>query len=318
MQFEIRQLRHFTAIARMASFTAAAKELNLTQPALSKSIRMLEQAIGAPLFQRGPSGVTLTLYGERLKNYAGLVLTLASEAADEIDALRGVRRGSLRIGCVAAVLRALMPKAVMSFLEGHPGIDIVVSEGLNDTLLDALHSSRLDLAITSRPAEPLNPDLEYVRLLEEPLLLVAGVDHPLAAAPQVSLADLAPYAWVVPPRPDPDRLRLDAMYVAAGLPKPKTAIETTSVVFLSAVLSASHHLSYLTLSSLRAQQSLSPSVTALQMETPTWTRTTCATYRRQSVARPTVNAFLRHCVEICSKIDVDRHGVSVPSSNISL
>ncbi|GHC72185.1 LysR family transcriptional regulator [Limoniibacter endophyticus] len=302
MALEIRQLRHFSAVAHLASFSAAAKELNLTQPALSKSVRMLEESIGVTLFERGPSGVTLTIFGERLKNYADLMLTLSSEAIDEIDALRGVRRGSLRIGCVAAVLRAVMPNAVTSFLERHPGVDIVVSEGLNDTLLDLLHGGRLDLAVTLRPSGALNPDLEYVNLLEEPLLLVCGQNHPLAGETRVSLSHLVPYGWVVPPRPDPDRLRLDALFVNGGLPKPRMAVETTSVVFQSAMLNATDNLSYLTQSSLHAQKHAGAELSALPLDVPTWMRTTCATYRRQSVARPTVNAFLRHCAEICAKM----------------
>ncbi|NKC52159.1 LysR family transcriptional regulator [Ochrobactrum cytisi] len=300
MTLEIRQLRHFATVSRPASFSAAAKELNLTQPALSKSIRVLEENIGAPLFERGPNGVQLTVFGERLKNYADLLLSLANEAIDEIDALRGVRKGSLRVGCVAAVLRAIMPSAVLSFQERHPAIDIVVSEGLNDTLIDLLHSGRLDLAVTLRPSGILNPDLEYINLLEEPLLPVCSRTHPLSGLSTVSLSDLSPFGWVVPPRPDPDRLRLDALFVNAGLPKPRMAVETTSVVFQSSMLNATENLSYLTESSLRAQMHSGAALAALPLNVPTWMRTTCATYRRQSVARPTVNAFLRHCAEICA------------------
>lgn len=85
---ELRQLRHFVAVVRLASMSAAAEQLGLTQPALSKSNRILEQSLGVRLLDRGPTGVRMTLFGERLKGYADLVLALSDEAVEEIDALR--------------------------------------------------------------------------------------------------------------------------------------------------------------------------------------------------------------------------------------
>jgi DNA-binding transcriptional LysR family regulator len=141
--------------------SAAAEQLGLTQPALSKSIRMLEQSLGVRLLDRGPAGVRMTLFGERLKAYADQVLALSDEAVEEIDALRGARRGSLRIGCVAAMLRSLVPRTVAALRDRYPDVDIIVSEGLNDTLVDALRIGRLDLAITARPEGAGDPDLEF-------------------------------------------------------------------------------------------------------------------------------------------------------------
>jgi DNA-binding transcriptional LysR family regulator len=301
---ELRQLRHYVAVVRLASMSAAAEQLGLTQPALSKSIRMLEQSLGVRLLDRGPAGVRMTLFGERLKAYADQVLALSDEAIQEIDALRGARRGSLRIGCVAAVLRSLVPQAVSALRDRYPDVDITVSEGLNDTLVDALRSGRLDLAITARPEGAGDPDLEFKVLLEEPIEFITGPCHPLAGRLGIELADLLPFAWLVPPRPEPDRLELDKLFIAAGLPKPRTAVETTSVVFLSAMLLGADHLSYLTRSSLQAQtnghsQTRDASIVPLHLSFTTWNRTTCAVFRRQSVIRPTVLAFLRQLEAIC-------------------
>ncbi|WP_019996153.1 LysR family transcriptional regulator [Aureimonas ureilytica] len=300
MAFEIRQLRHFVTVIRLASISAAARELNLTQPALSKSIRLMEQSMGVPLLERGPSGVSPTEFGTRLKTYADLVLTLSNEAVEEIDALRGVRRGALRIGCVASTLRSLMPSAITGFLERHPDMQITVSEGLNDTLLDLLHAGRLDLVVTSRPADATNPDLEYLPLMEEPLRIVASPSHPLAGVEALEIADLVPYPWVVPPRPDPDRLRLEALFAGAGLPRPRVSVETTSVVFLSGMLRGSHSLSYSTAGSVEDQASSPSSLVALRLGSPTWMRTTCAAYRRTGSLRPRVVAFVRHLAGVCA------------------
>src|SRR5688500_5623729 len=109
---ELPQLRHFVAVFRLANISAAHDQIELKQRAISKSIRMLDQSLGVRLLDRGDAGVRMTLFGERIKVYADMVFALSDEAREEIDALRGARRGSLRIGCVAAVLRSLVPQAV--------------------------------------------------------------------------------------------------------------------------------------------------------------------------------------------------------------
>lgn len=301
MAFELRQLRHFVTVMRLRSFSAAAIELHLTQAALSKSVRLLEQSLGVRLLDRGPGGVTPTPFGERLKGYADLVLTLAAEAQEEVDALRGIRRGSLHIGASHAIMLTLIPAAITSFLKDHPDINVVVREGLNDTLLDLLHSGKLDLAVTPRPAEAPNPDIEHVTLLEEPVWIVSSARHPLARRKAVKLADLAKYAWIVPPRPDPDRLRLEAMLTSAGLDKPRIAMETTSAAFLSSILDSTDHLSYFPRSGFPSGNVSSYGFVRLNLETLTWTRTMSAVYRRQSTMRPALLAFIREIESLCNR-----------------
>src|SRR3954466_14453818 len=113
---EIRQLRHLVTVAKFASFGRAAESLNLTQPALSKSIRSLEKSLGVRLFERSAFGVRPTIYGEKLVEYAKMMLSLTSEAEAEIGAMQGARRGTLHVGAVTSVIRDLLPKALGRFL----------------------------------------------------------------------------------------------------------------------------------------------------------------------------------------------------------
>lgn len=293
---DLRQLRHFVTVVRFGSFSMAAENLRVTQPALSKSLRALEQSLGVRLLERSPAGVKITMFGERLLGYSQLVLSLTEEAVDEIDALRGARRGSLHIGGMAAVLRTMVPDAMIRFVEACPDVDVVVHEGLNDALLGALFSGKLDVVISVRPVDMLDDDFEWRPLKDEPVDIVASSTHPLAGAAGLAVADLVPYSWVVPPRPEPDRLNLDAHFIAAGLPKPKIAIETTSVTFLDAALLRTHHLSYLTRSSISGHVS---GLVALRLAGKTWSRTICAVFRRKGVIRPTVLAFVREMERVC-------------------
>ncbi len=287
---DLRQLRHFVTVVRFASFSLAAEKLHLTQSALSKSLRTLEQSLGVRLLDRGPTGIKMTVFGERLLGYSELVLSLADEAVDEIDALRGARSGTLNIGAMAAALERLVPQALIAFKSARPDVDVVVHEGLNDALLTSLYAGKLDLVISVPPVDFIHEDFEWMPLREEPVDIVVGKDHPFAERESIHLSELVPHAWVVPPRPEPDRLSLDALFIAAGLPKPRIAVETTSVTFLTGMLCQTRHLSYLSRSNL---ESATSPLRALRLETPTWSRRVCAVYRRKGVVRPTVLAFIQ-------------------------
>lgn len=288
---DIRQVRHFVTVAQLGSFSAAAKLLRVTQPALSKSVRNLEQMLGVRLFDRGPGGVRVTLFGERLLSYG-----LSDEAVAEIDALRGARRGSLHVGAMGAVLDSIVPQAVSRFQRAHPDVNIVIDEGLNDALFGSLFAGKIDIAITTRPVEVIDDSLEWRELLNEPVEFVVGADHPLAARKRIELSELVPFNWIMPPRPEPDRLTLDALFVTAGLSKPRIVIETTSRLFMSAMLRQSRYIGYR--SSLARRSELLP-LASLDLASDTWSRAIFATFRRKGVIRPAVLAFLQKLEESC-------------------
>ena len=291
MPMDLRQLRHFVTVAQYGSFSRAADSLRLTQAALSKSVRTLELSLGVRLLDRGPTGVSVTNYGEHLLGYGKLLLALSDEAVEELEGLRGGRRGTLNIGALAGALRRVVPEAVLRFSASRPDVRIVVHDGLGDTLISSLLSGALDLAITAQPFEASSNDFEWRVLTEETITFVCGRDHPLAGQGTVRLEDLLRFGWVIPARSEPDRLKLDALFAGAGLAKPLPACETTSIVFLGAMLNQTTHLSYLPMS--RGHEVLpSPELVPLRIAEPTWSRKTCVVFRRKGVVRPIVLAFI--------------------------
>lgn len=296
---ELRQLRHLTAVLQRASFSAAANDLNITQPALSKSLRTLEKSLGVRLLDRGPNGVRATVYGEQLAAYAHLVLAQVSEAEQEIEALRGARKGRLRIGAVPAALRTIVPGAARTFLVDRPDVQLSIVEALNDTLIGDLQRGGLDLAIVVLPAEPFSPEIETRVLTREPMSIVGQPGHPLASRSDIELADLAAYSWVVPERLEPDRRQLDRMFGRARLPLPKVVMETTSVTLLPAMLSGTTFLSYLPQSSVEAGGCV-----ALPIKSATWTRTTVAAFRVKGPLRPLLGRFLA-CIQAIAEERAD-------------
>lgn len=299
---DFRQLRNLVYVARYASFGIAADKLNVTQPALSKSIRALEQATGVRLLDRGPWGVGPTVFGERLIEYAQAVLALTDEARDELDAMRGAQRGRLRVGGIATTIRTILPQAARRFLSAHPAVNLTLNEELSPALQNQLLNGTIDIALMSRPRDFPDEELEYRELLTVPLLIVADRAHPLAARESVGLADLGGWLWIIPARPDPDRTTLDALFAQAQLPLPQAICETTSSTFQISMLAGSPWLSYLSSASAFAQGP-NAQLAPLKLDLSRWTRSIGIVCRRRPVHRPLVASFIREVAQVCAEIE---------------
>lgn len=192
---ELRQLRYLDAVARHRSFTRAALDLHVAQSALSQQVAQLERELGIELLRRTTRRVAVTEAGE-------LVLTRARRALAEIDcvradmdALRGLVGGTLRLGGVPPVGPTHPAALIADFTRAHPGVAVTVHEDVAFTLLGRLRDGSLDLVIALVDPDPLD-GLEGARLLEEELVLIAALDHPLARAKQVRVERLADEALV--------------------------------------------------------------------------------------------------------------------------
>lgn len=297
---DLRQLRNLVLVARYASFGVAAEKLNVTQPALSKSIRALEQSLGVRLLDRGPWGVRPTDYGQRLIEYGELVLSLTDEARNELDAMRGARRGRLRIGAITTAMREIVPTAIKRFLIAQPEVDVSLNEELSSALYVALLNGAIDIAVMTRPKE-ISDEIEFLNLLEIPVDIVADRNHDLVKRSKVSLTDLTEFRWVIPARPEPDRLALEAMFAAAQLPRPLAICETTSATFQMSMIAGSTWLSYLTRTSIY-MQGRDAQFVALKLDSRTWTRNIGIAYRRRSILRPVVMSFVKELEVLCGSI----------------
>ncbi|ODT65335.1 MAG: LysR family transcriptional regulator [Pelagibacterium sp. SCN 63-23] len=298
---DLRQLRNLVFVARHASFGVAATKLNVTQPALSKSIRALEQSAGVRLLDRGPWGVKPTEYGLRLIEYGELVLSLTEEARNELDAMRGARRGVLRVGAIATAMREIVPRATRKFLDFHPDVAVTLNEELSPALLNLLINGSLDMAVMTRPRDFPGEEVEFRKVLEIPMDIVADRNHALAQRHEVNVSDLVAYGWIMPARPDPDRLALDTLFASAQLPLPQAVCETTSSNLQVAMLTGSPWLSYLSRTSPHARAP-DAHLVPLTLVGPTWTRTIGITIRKRSVMRPVVNAYVKEIETICAEI----------------
>ncbi len=243
--FDLRTVDYFlTAVAR-GSLRAAAQELGVTQPALTKAIRRLEDSFGAPLFNRRARGVTPTVYGTALLRHAKDVKAALQAAREEVDALRSGGAGLVKIGAGPSWQDAVLPDAIAELRASRPGVRIHVTGGGDDQLKEQLKSGALDFVLAAVPETPrLEPELAWQPLLADEYCVIADAGHPLRRRRRVKADDLLGYPWILPPATTYMVGRLQHMLRAAGLPAPVPAVETDVIPLKFALMRGSWYLSY--------------------------------------------------------------------------
>jgi DNA-binding transcriptional LysR family regulator len=243
--FDLRTVDYFlTAVARR-SLRAAAQELGVTQPALTKAIRRLEDSFGAPLFDRQARGVTPTVYGTALLRHAKDVKAALHAAREEVDALRTGGAGLVKIGAGPSWQDAVLPDAIAELRAMRPGVRIHVTGGGDDQLKDQLKTGALDFVLAAVPETPrLEPELAWKPLLADEYCVIADVGHPLRRRRRIKAEHLLAYPWILPPTTTYMVGRLQHVLRVAGLPGPIAAIETDVIPLKFALMRGSQYLSY--------------------------------------------------------------------------
>jgi DNA-binding transcriptional LysR family regulator len=190
MPFSLRLLRVFVAVAHRQSFTRAAEQLGLTQPGVSKSVRELERQAGAALVERAPTGVKLTEAGTVLLGHARTILAEERAAEDALNALRGLSRGTLRIGASSTIATYILPSFVQQFSAQHPAIELTLHTARSRAVATALVDQQLDIGLIEAPV-PEDARLKLIPWREDELVVVAAPSHPLAPQAPIPVAALA-------------------------------------------------------------------------------------------------------------------------------
>ena len=192
-QMEIDQLRYFLGAAERGSFTRAAEALNISQPALSRSIQKLEDELGQPVFERKTRSIVLTEAGTLLQSRAQQILSLIEDTKAEIT--DDGESGRIRIGAIPTVAPYFLPQVLKQFSESFPAANLIVQENTTDQLLKSCTQGEIDLAILALPV-PVKY-LEVEELFEEELLLVLPLEHSLVKKKAINLADIAALPFVL-------------------------------------------------------------------------------------------------------------------------
>ena len=226
-----RHLQCFLEIARQRSVVKAAAALSVTQPAVSKTIRELEELLGVALFERRGRGVALTRFGDVFLRYAGASVTALRQGIDSITQARAGGGMAIKIGALPTVSTRVMPLAVSLFKQENTGTVVRVVTGENSVLLSQLRTGDLDLVV-GRLADPeLMTGLSFEHLYSERVSFVVRPDHPLLRAKPFNLAGFTRYTVLMPTEGSIIRPLVDRFFVAHGIASIADQIETVSMAF---------------------------------------------------------------------------------------
>jgi DNA-binding transcriptional LysR family regulator len=191
---EFFQLQAFVAVAEAHSFGRAAEELSHSQPAISISIKKLEEEIGVPLLDRFRRDVRLTDAGQILFDYAQRILNLRSEVSAAIDELRQLHHGKVSIGANESTNLYILPKMVLAYRERYPQIKVEVFRSSSVQLPKEVKERNLDFGIVA--FDPADPELASFPILQDELILVVPPQHPFAKKRKVTMHDLGSETFV--------------------------------------------------------------------------------------------------------------------------
>ena len=190
----LRQMRVFAAVARYRSFTRAARELHLTQPAISQQIKLLESEIELPLIEHIGRQIHLTAAGDELLRYASQVTDLLREADESLAAMRGLKRGVLKLGAVSTA-KYFAPSLLSAFAPQYPEVTIRFTVGNREEIIQQLAANDIDLVIMGRPPRELVTIAEP--FAKHPLVIIAPPNHPLASKRRIPLQRLGSENFII-------------------------------------------------------------------------------------------------------------------------
>ncbi len=195
---DLRHLRYFVSIVENGSFRAAAEELNISQPPLTRQIQQLEQIVGTPLLLRRASGIQPTEAGASLATEATNILALVERACTNAGLIGAGQLGRLDVGVFGSAVLDIVPRIVLDFRNRHPDVEVVLHNMDRETQVKALRERRIEVGF-NRFFEDQR-ELIWQPVVREKMLIAAPSNHPLTAQASVSLRDLAGEPLIFYPR----------------------------------------------------------------------------------------------------------------------
>lgn len=285
---ELRQVHYFVVVAKRLSFTNAAEELGVAQPALSQQIRGLERELGVTLLARTSRRVMLTDAGGVFLRRAEQLMADANRARLEMEEFAGLVQGKVTIGVVPNLGTVWLARLLSAFHNRYPGIEIILVEDTTMDLLNALNRGQIDLALLHDSAEGTPASIATYPLFSEELVVGLSGDHPLASRSDVSLQELRDESWIMIKTGSIIRQSLHTAMSAAGF-SPRILCETGSSTTICALVSAGLGVSILPRSIF---QTAATPVTIVSLSQPMLTRTITIAWRANVYHSVVATAFV--------------------------
>lgn len=230
-RIKFRHLQTFLEVARQKSVVKAAELLHVTQPAVTKTIRELEEVLGVAVFEREGRGIKITRSGEVFLRHAGAALAALRQGIDSVSHERFGDAPPIRVGALPTVSTRIMPRAMTLFLAENTGARIKIVTGENAVLLEQLRVGDLDLVVGRLAAPDKMTGFSFEHLYSEQVILAVRAGHPLVAGSQSIFAHLGDYPVLMPTRASIIRPFVERFLIANGIAGLPNQIETVSDSF---------------------------------------------------------------------------------------
>lgn len=255
-RLRFRDLQVFFSVMQCGSMAKAARELGVTQPAVSEVVAGLEHAFGVRLFDRSPHGVEPTIYGRALLKRGVAAFDEFRQGIRDIEFLVDPTKGEVRIGCVDSLAGGLLAPFIQKFCRRYPGIVIIIEPVQMPTLeLPELHARKLDVVVSrlSKPQadDPFGDDVDVEILFDDEAVVVAGANSRWARRRKITLADLCDASWVGTARDTLTRTLLHRAHQSANLPPPAMRVTTYSVQLRARLLATGEFIAAMPKSMLK-------------------------------------------------------------------
>jgi LysR family transcriptional regulator, low CO2-responsive transcriptional regulator len=220
LHITLRQLQVFEAVARNLSYSKAARELHLSQPAVSMQVRSLEESVGLPLTEQMGKRIFLTEAGREVLHYSQSIAVQLEDLGTALSLIKGLDQGQLKIA-VASTANAVATDLLARFRSDHPKVSMHLDVTNRQEVLRELAANEIDLAIMGQPPE--GHDLEAVSFMENPLVVIAPPHHPLAGKKRIPIQTLSGEPFLVREEGSGTRSATERFFVAHGV-TPKTGL----------------------------------------------------------------------------------------------
>lgn len=226
-RLKIRHLVLVDALTRRGSVIGAAAELHTTQPVATRGLQEIEDILGVKLYERGPRGITPTVFGQAFTQHARAILAQLNYAGRQVAELAEAQQGTVIVGTHLAGATYLLPVAIEQLKETHPLLTVIVREGTPAALLAELESGRVDV-IVGRITSPTSEFITRTTLYDEMIRLYVRAQHPALRVPALDIQELIDLAWILPGTETSLRRELEEYFARRDLELPRNRIETTS------------------------------------------------------------------------------------------
>ncbi|KEA50550.1 transcriptional regulator [Mangrovibacter sp. MFB070] len=294
-QIKFHQLRAFVAVTRHGSIRSASRQLNISQPALTKAIKELEESVATQLFTRRSHGMSLTEAGESFFQHASLILEELRAAQEDLQQRQGCVSGQVNIGIGTSISRSVMPEVIKRFHRQYPGVRVRIMEGQLVNMLHELRQGELDFTINTYYQSPYDHELTFEKLMAKRYAVFARKGHP---ASEISrLDELMDWEWTMPTPRGSYYRQLHELFASRGL-APNVSVVCETFTACSSLVAHSDFLSILP-AALADDAGLAPLLQRLPLDESLPLATFYLIQRRDTTPAPITSALMQLFRLIC-------------------